>query len=431
MKKIVSFLKGNVLVANALSNYMAAAWLGITSILLTPIYLKVLGPSQWGVVSICIAVQAFMFLVDAGLAQIMPRDIAKEKTIKGLQSVYLTYNYVYFFLAIVFFIIGYLFSPYVISHWLNPNASVMNVLSVALNLLLAQFCFQLINNSNLCFWYGTQRQHIACLRQVIFFSLKHLFALILIFFWEKNAVSYQLSFLIFSIAECLLNRHAILRELKFTKGMKFNFDVGRLRKLFKESGILSFAILLGMLTTQVDKIVLSKQVSIEIFGYYSVIAFLGAAFLQLQYPLVRAFLPKLTKESHNENSNAYFVMFKFIFLFCICPTALAIIFSEQILLLWLHNSEIAALGSFTLKLILMATIINSLYNIIYQKIIISGSGRYVMLINSICLVIVFPLTYHLSERFGIVAGGVSWLSTALIQLMFGIIWVAARRKKYE
>ncbi|HII3565999.1 TPA: hypothetical protein ACY3LZ_005022, partial [Citrobacter freundii] len=79
----------------------------------------------------------------------------------------------------------------------------------------------------------------------------------------------------------------------------------------------------------------------------------------------------------------------------------------------------------------MATIINSLYNIIYQKIIISGSGRYVMLINSICLVIVFPLTYHLSERFGIVAGGVSWLSTALIQLIFGIIWVAARRKKYE
>lgn len=431
MKKLFFNVRKNILFTNAISNYVAAAWLGIVSLALTPIYLKVLGPTQWGIVSICIAVQAFMFLIDAGLAQIMPRDIAKEKKNEGLLSVFLTYNYLYIIIAAFGWIVGYLSLPYIVSHWFNPPESEQMVLALALKLLLTQFVFQLVNNSNLCYWYGIQKQYIACARQILFFSLKHALAIIFILVWEKNAISYQLAFLSVTVVECLFNRYAVIKEVKTQQKIGLNFDFARIKRLFKESGVLSLAILLGMFTTQIDKLVLSKQVGISIFGYYAIIAFLGAAFLQLQYPLMRAFLPRLTTENNRSNLGSYVTMLKFVMIFCIMPTLIAIIFSEKILLLWLHNVEVATLGALTLRLILVATILNAFYNVIYQKIIISGDGRFILLTNLICMIVVFPLTYFLSKKIGIQAGGIAWLSTASIQLLFGVLWIVSKRKAHE
>ncbi|CAM7212285.1 MATE family efflux transporter [Citrobacter sedlakii] len=429
MANKIQLLRGNVLIINALSNYIAAGWLGISNIILMPIYLKMLGPTQWGIVSLCIAVQAFMFLVDAGLAQIMPRDIAKEKNHKGLLSVFLTYNYLYIIIAFFVFIVGYIALPYIISHWFNEGIIQKKDLYIALKLLLIQFVFQLVNNSNLCYWYGIQKQHIACARQIIFFSIKHFLALILIFYWDNTAVSYQLSFFVVTAIECLLNRHAVMKDLKGKQDYRFVFNFTRITSLFKESGVLSFAILLGMFTTQIDKILLSKQVTLENFGYYSIIAFLGAAFLQLQYPLMRAFLPKLASEKQHSNLLGYVTMLKFILLFCVFPTILAIIFADKILLIWLHNEEIASFGVGVLRLILLATVINGFYNIIYQRIIIFGDGRYILLINATCLLLVFPVTYILSLKIGVLAGGVAWLLTAVIQLTLGLFWALKKSKK--
>ena len=55
---------------------------------------------------------------------------------------------------------------------------------------------------------------------------------------------------------------------------------------------MSGAAWLGALTVQMDKIVLSRMVSIEQFGYYIIAATVAAGMLQLVYPLVQAVLPR-------------------------------------------------------------------------------------------------------------------------------------------
>ena len=55
---------------------------------------------------------------------------------------------------------------------------------------------------------------------------------------------------------------------------------------------LTIAIWVGALFVQLDKVILSKMVSIEEFGYYAIASSVSIGVLQLIYPILQAVQPK-------------------------------------------------------------------------------------------------------------------------------------------
>jgi hypothetical protein len=277
---------------NVFSNYASVVWMGLLSLGLIPVYLRVLGPEQWGIVAICMAIQGFMGLLDAGLGQIMPRDMALASADKARQAhVFALFSRSYMMLGLIGFVVGQLAVPYLIAHWFNNGQGLAEGTEWVLRLVIAQFFFQFSNNAHAGYWNGLQEQKTANLRLCFFGTLKHMGALAMVSLWSPHALSYLLPFTVVAALEWWLNRRSVRQELGDAHGSPLVWH--DFQTLAHNAGLLAAGVLVGMVVSQMDRIVLSRTLDAATYGSYVIVANLGLAFMQLQYPLMRAFFPRV------------------------------------------------------------------------------------------------------------------------------------------
>lgn len=413
---------------NILANYLAVVWMGGLSIALIPLYLKRLGSDQWGVVAICMAIQGFLGLLDAGLGQIMPRDMARAAGDRAAEArVFRVFSRSYLGLGIGGLVLGQISVPWLIEHWFNQGQGIGEGANLALRLVLVQFMFQFGNNAHIGYWNGLQAQKLANLRQCAFGTVKHAGALMLVYTWRADAVAYLLPFVLVTAVEWWLNRSLVLRGLGSFGA--YDITVADFKKLAKEAGVLALGVLIGMLVSQIDRIVLSRSVDSASFGRYVIVANLGLAFMQLQYPLMRAFLPRVARAGTGGGEVSSWQLGLGVFVLCILPCGVVAMLAPWLLNVWIGDPQMLVEGVAPLRLILGAVALNAVYHIIYQRILVMGQGRLVLLINAVTLLVVTPLAFFVAREHGIVAGGLAWMSAAFVQLVFGLSWTFKNRAK--
>lgn len=407
---------------NILTNYLAVIWMGGLSILLIPFYLRLLGAQQWGVVAICMALQAFFTLLDAGLSQIMPRDIARvAHSFEVRLKTFIVYQRAYIALALGGFIVGQLVVPWLVDHWFGGGKTFTAQDIWAFHLVLLQFLFQFSNNSNIGYWNGMQMQSIANIRQCFFGLFKHVGALCFVYFWRADALAYLLPFAVITSIEYVSNRMSIRSTYRDTKLDAIQWS--DYKKLGQEAGMLFIGVLIGMLASQMDRIVLSKYVDTASFGVYVIVANLGLAVMQLQHPLIRAFLPRITQDLASNNHSSLKHLALGVLLLCIFPCLVLALLSPWILQVWIESPAVVEEGALPLSLLFCAVAFNALYQLIYQRILVLGDGIVAVKINLIILVVLVPLLVLTVPNLGIVSGALYWLLMTLIQLFLGFLWL--------
>lgn len=414
----MNILVSNRLLQNVVSNYLAMVWMGGVNLLLIPVYLRYLGGGHWGIVAICLAMQAVFGLLDAGLSQIMPRDIARRDGKERARS-YLIYERAYWALGLIGFFVGQLCVPLLMAHWFVFDVSQSEELELSLRLVFIQFVFVLANSANAGYWNGTQQQRLANIRQCAFGTAKHLLALSLLVFWQARPWVYIASFAGVSALEWWCNRRQIRNALD--AGGLAPLTLSDFKVLMQEAGALILAVLIGMAAVQTDRIVLSGAVDARSFGVYVIVANMGLVFMQLNYPLTRAFMPKLASKADGERK-----LFAWLLAGAAVSSALPAlvlgVFAPWVLRVWLGNDVATELGVVPLRLILMAVVLNAGYQVIYQKILLEGAARLTLKINMCALLLVVPACILLVPKIGIAAGGVAWVLLTLVQLVLGLWW---------
>lgn len=410
------------LIQNVATNYLSVVWLGGIALALIPWYAKLLGPQQWGLVAVCISLQGIMALLDAGLTQVMPRDIARafaHSKEDGARTFHV-FSRAYLVLGAIGCVLGQVAAPWIAVNWLRATPEIMADATWALRIVLLQFLFQFSNNAHIGYWNGTQAQATANFRQCLFVSAKHVGALTLINFWQESVLAYLLSFAIFSALEYFSNRGYLMRKI----GQKGCSSVGLLEliALARDSGVMAASVFVGMLISQMDRIVLSGYVSVAEFGRYVIVANLGLAFMQLQHPLVRAFLPKLVTAASGSMSNTIQQMGVSLVVLCVLPCMVVAVLAPQVLSLWIGDPTIVQEGTVPLRLILVAVAFNGLYQIVYQRMLVYGLAGSILKINIIILVFVFPLSIFCVTKYGINGGGMIWVTVSVLQIILGLFF---------
>ena len=416
-------LLSSQLAQNIVSNYASVVWMGLLSLGLIPVYLRLLGPEEWGVVAICMAIQGFMGLLDAGLGQIMPRDIALAHGKKSIEAkVFQLFCIVYIGLGTLGFFVGQWAVPYLVEHWFNSGRGLAQGADVSLRLVLVQFLFQFANNAHSGYWNGSQRQMQANIRLCLFGTAKHLGALALVSFWTPQAVAYLLPFAGVSALEWWFNRRSIRRSLVDTQTATFEW--ADFQSLARNAGVLATGVMVGMLVSQLDRLVLSRSLDAASYGSYVIVANLGLAFMQLQYPLMRAFFPRVVIASAGGGVDIRSKLLVLsVVLLCVAPCILGVVVAPWALHTWLGNPGVANAGVAPLRLILAAVAVNALYHLIYQRIVAAGENRVIVWINVLVLLVTAPTLFWIAPVLGAQAGGVAWLLASCLQLGLGGIWL--------
>ena len=90
--------------------------------------------------------------------------------------------------------------------------------------------------------------------------------------------------------------------------------------------------------TQIDKIILSKILSLEDFGYYTIACSLGLMLFQIIVPLTQSYFPKFSNlvSLRNENGlkDLYHQACQLISVFVLPATLILIFFSKELIFIW-------------------------------------------------------------------------------------------------
>jgi O-antigen/teichoic acid export membrane protein len=426
-KPLPAPLQTSILRRNVLANYSATAWLGAVTLVSTPLYLRWLDHAQWGLIAACVTVQSMLVLLDIGMTQSMPRAFARvARDPATLDRAFRAHARLYVGLASIVFVVGQVVAPFIARGWLARRGVDPEQGEWALRLLLVQFLFQFSNNAHVGFWLGTERQVQASVRQCVFMTLRHGSALAVIGSGHPSAIAYLAPFAFWAAVECLANRHSVM--LSPTRaGAGPSLD--ELGAVLRSASVLTLAVAVGMVVSQADRLLLSTVLSIDEFGRYAASAALGLAFLQLQYPLVRAFMPRMVAVQAGDPAAATALlrpMAVALLVGCIVPCALAAAFAGPLLHAWTGDATAAVDGRFVLQAILVAVALNGAYSVVYPLMLASGSDRTVLAINLVSLAAVGGFAAAAGSTATAATGGEIWLLSASVQCIGGATWLACR-----
>lgn len=407
------------------ANYLGVAWVGVLNLTLLPVYMKWLGAEQWGVVALCLAAQSLANIIDLGLSQVMPRDIARANTDLPVQGrLFKMFSLAYIILGIFGMGVGILASPWLLNSWFNGGQGLGAYAQTALVLAFLTFLFQFANGANIAYWNGLQRQGLANFRTCLFTTAKHSLALVVIMGLEPSAIGYLVPFALVSALEFAVNRRGITRSIDGFARIEIGW--ADLRKMVVEVRGLSFSILVGMIVSQMDRAYLSRALSPAQFGAYAALLSLGMAFMQLQYPVMLAIFPGVVRDRAMAGMRSGMVMVLGV---CVVPCGMVAMGADFILHTWIGASAIPVGGVLVFQMLLLAVALNALYNVVYQYMVAANQGRFLTIVNILSLTVSILLLTGLSGPFGIVAGGFSWVGVSSVQLTMGFIWYVVKTMK--
>jgi len=176
--------------------------------------------------------------------------------------------------------------------------------------------------------------------------------------------------------------------------------------------------------SQADKLFVSKMFSLETFGYYSAMWTIAGGIFFLTYPITTAAFPRYAQlwETHDKEEFASFYHKTCRLLATIMlPVGICVLFfSREVLAIWLGAPDQAEALENVLRILVMGTILNSLFNLPMNLQFATGRTSLVFYTNFSWL-ICFPLAmWWLTSLTGLSGAPIAWL----IYNLFGFTFVA-------
>ena len=261
-----------------------------------PLVTMTLGMEALGLLGVYATLQGMLGLFDLGLPIAVNHQLAvligRKASSSSQASLIRSLEILFWAMAAIFVSVGFLTAGPLATSWLKINVLPREIVLTSLILIIWSVAirFPVAFYSNVLFGLG---RHIYP-NVVITLSavLRTAIAIVALVYLEVGLVGFFVIQLIAGLAEVGLMAlgvwygaaHWAIRP-KFTQ----------LREVRRMAGLLTAVSLTGVGLTQIDKIILSKIISLGDFGLYSAAYTLAAGLLALSYPVSNAIFPQLSQ----------------------------------------------------------------------------------------------------------------------------------------
>jgi O-antigen/teichoic acid export membrane protein len=429
-KTLNTLILGSLLRRNVLANYLGSAVSILGPLISMPFYLAFLGSERFGLISFILLVQAFLNLLDLGLGQALIREISLSLSSPDGErhTTRLVFNLerLYWGFALVVTILLCLTSNLFASHWLklgslHPYLGIFSVCGAAL-IFLFQFPGALYRS----FLIGSQSQVQFNKILIVANIFRHLGGVIVVYLYPSLAtyLAWQISV---TLAETLVRRLKVWALLGDT-GQRDRWNIKEFNYFYRLTRGLSIAIWIGAFFVQLDKLILSKMVSIEEFGYYSIASSISLGVLQLIYPILQAVQPKAVTLKDNVVllGQLYRKLFTTIFLVFTVVILVFVLGGYSILSLWLRHPDAVSHVHEYCSFLLIGTAFNALYNVGYMDWIVHRKVRSILTLNLFSLTLMLTLLPVAIKAFGVKGATVGWVIVNFISFCCTLGWLVRK-----
>jgi O-antigen/teichoic acid export membrane protein len=419
---------------NVLANYLGTSVIALAPLLALPWYLSALGPAQYGLIGFMTLFQAVLGLLDAGMGQALVREIAVRFDVTHdarIKTAALLFGFerIYWLFAVLVGCLVWLFAGWISASWLNLGTVPQSAGRIAVEGAAAIFAAQFPGSVYRSLLVGAQAQVRLNAVMLAGALLKHGGAVVIVVIWPSLA-TYAIWHAVVALLETLTRRYLAWKLLGVESG-QVTWNAAELRPVWRTVVSLSGAAMLGALTVQMDKIVLSRMATLEQFGFYTVASSVALGLLQFIYPLIQAVLPRAI-QLRNEPAALRSLCLKLSGLIAAMVASGAVVFmlaGHWLLTIWLKNAQTVAAIYPLLMVLLAGTALNAFYNVGYIHWLVHDKVRRVLQVNVVSLMLAVTLVPWLVAWQGSVGATFGWLVMNLIGLLLSLEWL--KRKPHE
>jgi O-antigen/teichoic acid export membrane protein len=411
---------------NLLAGLVNSIWTALIGLAMVPFYLKYLGIEAYGLIGFFVTTQAVLSLLDMGMSPTINREVARSSAsgdFRGAGKLLHTLAVIYWAVAGGIALLIILLSPLIAEHWLQSKLLTSETISHAIMLMGLVIA---------CRWpiglyqgalIGAHRLVVSSGISMVMVTISSLGAVAVLAFVAPTIEAFFIwqafSGLLYAI---IIKRAAwqVIGKLNCTK-----FDVSNLKNIWRFTAGMSAISISSVILIQLDKILLSKILSLEDFGRYALAGVVASGLYVLLTPTFNVIYPRFSALVAKAETDKLIDMYRAgtrLLLATLFPVAgVAAVFSEEILFLWTGNSELASSSAPIVSLFLIGTALNGAMHFPYALQLAYGITRLPLTINAILVVVMIPTTIFLSLRYGAVGGSAAWMILNSIYLLLGTL----------
>ena len=398
-------------------------WAALVQIAFIPVYIKYLGVEAFGLIGAYASLQALLFLLDLGFTQALVREMARfmggaiTGTDAGNQL--RTVEVIFLALGLLMLCLVGAVASWFAAHWLNVDG--LSLQSVALATYIFGFIF-------LFRWLaGLYRRVIAGLQQTVwlsacgavFDSLRGCGAILVLIFVSATIEA----FLAFQAAVAFVEMIVLFRKawglLPSPVNPKFCYEA--LRRNWRFSGGFVLLSLIVVLLIHSDRILLSRILSLQQFGYYALASTVAGTLTLLIAPVGSVAYPRLAELVARGNParlSLSYHRFAHLVILLTAPWAIVLaLFADHLLMLWTGNPTTTSEVGPLISPLAMSYMFAGFMSVPGNLLLAQGRARPMLALYGALFLVFVPAVYFSATAYGAVPAAYASMTVSAVWSM--------------
>ncbi|HYJ85604.1 MAG TPA: oligosaccharide flippase family protein [Pyrinomonadaceae bacterium] len=399
---------------NIIANFVGSGCSALLSLVLIPVYIRVLGIEAWGVIGLFASLQSLAYLVDLGLSATLNREMARlsiqKESAQEMRNLVRTFELIYWAFALAIGSVIFVLAPLIAHRWLRSNQVSPEIISNAFRLMGVALTFQWPFTLYSGGLMGLQRQVLLNAINASVAIFRSVGAVLILWLVSPTLEAFFLWQVLASLLNTCLAGLCLWGSLPHT-GRRSGFQRELLQRRWRFAVGMSGIVVMSIILTQMDKIILSRLLSLRMFGYYVLAASVATSLYLLVLPVFYSLYPRFTqlvslgeleglKEIYHHGCQLMSIL--------ILPaTMIVVFFSRQILLVWTSDPATVANTYLVLNILIAGAALNGLMHLPHALQLAHGWTRQLLYLSVVSALALIPLLIFTTSRYGTVGAALT------------------------
>jgi O-antigen/teichoic acid export membrane protein len=412
---------------NIVANYAGSIWAAIMGVVFVPLYIKFMGVESYGLVGFSGTLIAMFSILDMGLGATLSREMARRSVLVGqeqasrdlLRTVEVIYWTVAIFIGAAVIALSYPVARY----WVNPEQLSVSDVQQALMIMglvtVLRWPFGMYQGGLM----GLQKQVLVNSLTAISGTFRGFGAVLVLWLVSPTIQAFFCWQIIVSGLETLATAYLLWHSLPGSP-RRPKFSKSLVGEIWQFAGGMMGINVVVLVLSQSDKMILSKMLSLEMYGYYMLAWTLASSIYKVISPISAALFPRFAQLVAARNSEGLVALYhrscQFMSVMVLPIACVLAVYSYQILTLWTGAPKIAEQTYLVASILIVGTACNAMMNIPYEVQLAYGWTSLAFWVNVVSIIVFIPLLIILTHLYGMFGGAMVWAALNLGYVFIGI-----------
>jgi O-antigen/teichoic acid export membrane protein len=429
---------GSNLRRNIIANFSGKFIAAIAGIAFVPFYIRFLGIESYGLIGVYLSLAGLLSLLDMGLSATLSRELARLAVLpesdQESKDLLRTLEYIYSAVGLLAGVAVAMLAPLVARHWIRPQAIPPDIVEQAIKIMGMVIAFQWPASLYAGGLIGIQRQVPLNVIRSVMSLVQSGGAVLILWLISPTITGFFLWQALTGVVHTVLLAWALWARMPRGDARPAFRKELLIRRWHFAAGITGISLMVTILT-QADKILLSKILSLEVFGYYMLAYSISSTISQFTNPLFSALYPKLSELAASSAraalSELYHKGCQLVSILIVPATLILIFFPREILMLWIGDAPTVDNTHRVLSLLMIGTALNAAMTVPFALQLACGWTKLSFYKNLIAVILLIPLLIWLASVYGAMGAAIVWIVLNLGYFLFEIPIMHSRFLKGE